>query len=30
MEKKVLPVKRLNEILDPVRMTRPGIAAKGE
>jgi len=30
MEKKVLPAKRLNEILDPVRMTRPGIAAKGE
>jgi fumarate hydratase class II len=30
LERKVLPVKRLNEILDAMRMTRPGIAAKGE
>jgi fumarate hydratase class II len=30
LEKKVLPEKRLNEILDPMRMTRPGIAAKGD
>lgn len=28
--KKILPPERLNEILDPLRMTRPGIAAKGE
>ena len=30
LEKKILPPERLNEILDPMRMTRPGIAAKGE
>ncbi len=30
LEKKILPVKRLNEILDPMRMTKPGIAAKGD
>jgi fumarate hydratase class II len=30
IKKKILPPKRLKEILDPVRMTRPGIAAKGE
>lgn len=28
--KKILAPKRLKEILDPMRMTRPGIAAKGE
>ena len=28
--KKILPAKRLKELLDPARMTRPGIAAKGE
>ena len=30
LEKKILPADRLNEILDPMRMTMPGIAAKGE
>ena len=30
MAKKILPSKRLKEILDPLRMTKPGIAAKGE
>jgi fumarate hydratase class II len=30
VEKKILPKKRLKEILDPLRMTKPGIAAKGE
>jgi fumarate hydratase class II len=30
LEKKSLSAERLNEILDPMRMTRPGIAAKGE
>ena len=30
LEKKILPAERLNEILDPMRMTMPGIAAKGE
>jgi fumarate hydratase, class II len=30
LEKKILPPDRLNEILDPMRMTMPGIAAKGE
>jgi len=30
MEKKILPPKRLKQILDPIRMTKPGIAAKGE
>ncbi len=30
MKKNILPVKRLNEILDPMTMTQPGIAAKGE
>jgi fumarate hydratase, class II len=28
--KKVMTPKRLKEILDPMRMTKPGIAAKGE
>ena len=28
--KKVMPPKRLKELLDPMRMTKPGIAAKGE
>ena len=28
--KKILPPKRLREILDPLRMTKPGIAAKGD
>src|SRR5256712_2282333 len=28
--KKILPAKRLREILDPLRMTKPGIAAKGD
>ena len=30
MEKELLTPERLNEILDPMRMTMPGIAAKGE
>ena len=30
LEKKVLSPKRLKQILDPMRMTKPGIAAKGE
>jgi fumarate hydratase class II len=30
LEKKIIPADRLNEILDPMRMTMPGIAAKGE
>jgi len=30
VQKKILSAKRLNEILDPMRMTMPGIAAKGE
>jgi fumarate hydratase class II len=30
MAKKILPAKRLKKILDPLRMTKPGIAAKGE
>ena len=30
LEKKVVSADRLNEILDPLRMTKPGIAAKGE
>ena len=30
LEKAILPPERLNEILDPMRMTMPGIAAKGE
>jgi fumarate hydratase, class II len=29
-EKKILPKKRLDEILDPMRMTMPGISGKGE
>jgi len=29
-EKKILPAKRLDEILDPMRMTMPGIWGKGE
>jgi fumarate hydratase class II len=28
--KKVMPPKRLKEVLDPLRMTKPGIAGKGE
>jgi len=27
---KILPARRLDEILDPLRMTRPGVRAKGE
>jgi len=30
LAKKVMPPKRLDEILNPMRMTKPGIAAKGE
>jgi fumarate hydratase class II len=30
LEKKVMSPKRLKQILDPMRMTKPGIAAKGE
>jgi fumarate hydratase class II len=30
LEKKILSAKRLEELLDPMRMTKPGIAAKGE
>jgi fumarate hydratase class II len=30
LEKNIIPADRLNEILDPMRMTMPGIAAKGE
>ena len=30
LEKKILPEQRLKELLDPLRMTMPGIAAKGE
>jgi len=30
LEKKILSAERLSEILDPMRMTMPGIAAKGE
>ena len=30
LEKKILPVDRLNELLDPLRMTMPGVAGKGE
>jgi len=29
-EKKILPTKRLDQILDPMRMTNPGISGKGE
>ena len=29
-EKKILPAKRLDQILDPMRMTMPGISGKGE
>jgi fumarate hydratase class II len=29
-ERKILPPSRLDELLDPMRMTRPGIAGKGE
>ena len=29
-ERKIISAKRLDELLDPVRMTMPGIAAKGE
>ena len=30
LEKRVLPARRLEKILDPMRMTMPGTAAKGE
>jgi fumarate hydratase class II len=30
LERKILSPERLNELLDPMRMTMPGIAAKGE
>jgi len=30
VRKKILPPKRLKEILNPLRMTKPGIAAKGD
>jgi fumarate hydratase class II len=30
LEKKILPPEKLEEILDPMRMTMPGIAGKGE
>lgn len=30
LAKKIMQPKRLNEILDPVKMTKPGIAAKGD
>jgi fumarate hydratase, class II len=30
LEKGILPPKRLNEILNPMRMTMPGVTAKGE
>ena len=30
LKKKIMPPARLKEILDPMRMTKPGIAAKGE
>jgi fumarate hydratase class II len=30
MEKQILPPQRLDELLDPMRMTMPGIVAKGE
>jgi fumarate hydratase class II len=30
LERNVMPPKRLKEILDPMRMTKPGIAGKGE
>jgi len=30
LEKKILPAEKLEEILDPMRMTKPGIAGKGE
>ena len=30
LDKKILPPKRLEKLLDPMRMTKPGIAAKGE
>jgi fumarate hydratase class II len=30
LRKKIMPSKRLNEILDPMRMTMPGIAGKAE
>jgi fumarate hydratase class II len=30
LEKKIMAPKRLKEILDPMRMTKPGIVAKGE
>jgi fumarate hydratase class II len=29
-EKKILPMKRLDEVLDPMRMTMPGTSGKGE
>jgi fumarate hydratase class II len=30
LEKNLMPPQRLKKILDPMRMTKPGIAAKGE
>jgi fumarate hydratase class II len=30
LERKILTPERLNELLDPMRMTKPGIAAKGD
>jgi fumarate hydratase class II len=30
LERKILPAVRLKKLLDPMRMTKPGIAAKGE
>lgn len=30
IEKRILPPKRLKEILDPLRMTKPGVTLKGE
>jgi fumarate hydratase class II len=30
LKKKILPPKRLEKLLDPMQMTKPGIAAKGE
>jgi fumarate hydratase class II len=30
LKRKIMPANRLKELLDPMRMTKPGIAAKGE
>jgi fumarate hydratase class II len=30
LERKILPAEQLKKLLDPMRMTKPGIAAKGE